>query len=397
MEFSNFEIVKGLHKLGHFIEVIACRNQGSEKFVSELKFPVYLLPKWPFYKSYSLAGRERANWIFCPVYLLTFNKRIHAFKPDVILVSDETANCFWGTWAKRVEVPYVSYCSVPFLTVYGQMGRRGILSKIKYILNKNITNQFKRYMFRSYVYSKLLLVVSHSTKHELLKAAPELDEKITIIPRSIDDLYFEQPVDKEEIEVLANTLGIHNQDFVLLSISSIIIQKGVDDVLKAMAGLPDSILKKIKYVVVGDGEAKAYLKQLSIELDLGKNVIFTGAVAHDQLATFYDLCDVFILPSRRGKEESFGRVFAEAAARSKPSIGVNEGGMVDVINEGETGFLVQPGDIKMIQDKITFYISHPEQIKIHGQNAKTKAESTYHSNQIALHFEKQLKTASEMR
>jgi glycosyltransferase involved in cell wall biosynthesis len=396
MEFSNFEIAKGLYKLGHSIQVMACRSQESTQFVSSLGFPVFLLPKWPFLQTYSLAHRARANWIFYPLYLSTFYKRIHEFKPDVIFVADETANCVWGTWANRVKVPYISYSSVPFLTVYGQIGRHGILSKLKHITNEFITTQFKRFVLRSYFYSKLLLVVSRSTKHELLKAAPQLDGKINIIPRSVDDVYFEQPVDKEETERLANILGIYNNDVVLLSVSSLIIDKGVDDVLKAISGLPDSILGRTKYIVVGEGEAQTYLQKMSKALNLEKTVIFTGAIHHKRLVIYYDLCDFFILPSRRGKEESFGRVFVEAAARSKPSIGVNEGGMVDVIDEGETGFLVRPGDIRMIRDRITCYISNPEQINMHGQKAKDKAKQKYHPNVIALQFQNHLKAACEM-
>ena len=59
----------------------------------------------------------------------------------------------------------------------------------------------------------------------------------------------------------------------------------------------------------------------------------------------YDLCDLFVLPSRKGISESFGRVFVEAAARRKPSIGTNDGGIADIIEDGQTGFLVGPGDV----------------------------------------------------
>jgi hypothetical protein len=66
MEFSNFEIAKGLHNLGHRVEVVTVRNTGAENFVKQVAFPVTLMPKWPPLKCYSLAGRSRANWIFNP-------------------------------------------------------------------------------------------------------------------------------------------------------------------------------------------------------------------------------------------------------------------------------------------------------------------------------------------
>lgn len=391
MEFSNFEICKGLHNLGHTIEVIACRNPGIDSFTSDLGFPVYPLPKWPFFKTYSLADGARANWIFHPFYRFTCRNRIREFKPDAVLVLDETANCFWGTWANKIPVPYIAYCSVPFVTVNGRPGRFGILSKIKFIGNEVIRNQFKRYLLRSYAYSKRVITVSQSTRSELLKAEPELDKKIDIIPRSINDYFFEMPFRKKKDKELRNELGIGSGDFVILSVSNLIAEKGIDDVLKAISGLDRPVLAKVKYLVVGNGSALDYLKKLTNELHIENIVIYASEIAHEQLVSYYDLCDLFILPSRRGKEESFCRVFAEAGARSKPSIGVTEGGMVDVVDDGHTGFLVPRGDSSMIRDRIIYFVSNPQQRVTFGQRAKKKAERKYRSEVVAIEFEKCLR------
>lgn len=130
---------------------------------------------------------------------------------------------------------------------------------------------------------------------------------------------------------------------------------------------------------------------------MDKIVIFTGGLPHEQLIPYYDMCDLFVLPSRRGINESFGSMFVEATARSKPCIGVNEGGMVDIIIDGKTGFLVPSGDVKALQDKITYLMFNRERLRQLGKNARLKAEETYRSNTVALQFERNLRKAVQLR
>ena len=101
--------------------------------------------------------------------------------------------------------------------------------------------------------------------------------------------------------------------------------------------------------------------------------------------------NVLITGSTRGIGYNFAYGFAEAGARSKPSIGVSEGGMVDVVDDGHTGFLVPRGDSSMIRDRIIYFVSNPKQGVTFGQRAKKKAERKYRSEVVAIEFEKCLR------
>jgi hypothetical protein len=59
MEFSNLEIAKGLHNLGHMVEVVTVRNTGAENFVKQVAFPVTLMPKWPPLKATAWLAKPR--------------------------------------------------------------------------------------------------------------------------------------------------------------------------------------------------------------------------------------------------------------------------------------------------------------------------------------------------
>lgn len=391
MEYSNLEISRGLHNLGHQIEVVACRNHGIGKYISDFDFRVHLLPKWPHLPLYSLSGIARANWAFQKIYRSIILDKISRFRPDNILVCDETSNCFWGSFTKHINLPYVSYCSVPFLTLNLRPGRFGVLSKAKFRFNKAINDRFKEYMVESYSNARRVIAVSRSTKQEILKVVPQLSAKIEIIPRSIGDYYFEQPVNDENIIILRKKLGINRGDIILLSAASLILSKGIQDVLKAVSELEMSLLDKIKYVIAGRGKNEIYLHELVKTLRIDNNVIFVHEVSNKNLIDYYDLCDFFVLPSRKGKQESFGRVFAEAAARFKPSIGVNQGGMIDVIDDGLTGYLISPGDIDMLRDRIAGLSVDMEKRKIMGEMARNKAESNFRSESVAIKFERYLR------
>jgi hypothetical protein len=73
-----------------------------------------------------------------------------------------------------------------------------------------------------------------------------------------------------------------------------------------------------------------------------ERVIFAGEVSDAQLERQLQECDVFAAPSRY---ESFGLVFLEAMMFGKPVVGCRAGGMNEVIEEGITGLLAEPGDV----------------------------------------------------
>ena len=108
MQYSNLEIAKGLRQLGHTVHVIACSNRGIRRFISKCPFSVRVLPKWHFTPMASLSRSGLLNWLWAPLYWLIFLKEIRTFNPDIALITDETANAFWGVVSNYIKLPYVS-------------------------------------------------------------------------------------------------------------------------------------------------------------------------------------------------------------------------------------------------------------------------------------------------
>src|SRR5690625_7653042 len=93
-------------------------------------------------------------------------------------------------------------------------------------------------------------------------------------------------------------------------------------------------------MLVGDGTESTTAFELGDELNIKEDVIFLGR--QKNISDLISISDLLLLMS---EQESFGLVILEAMACEVPSIGTNVGGIPEVINHGETGYLVELGDI----------------------------------------------------
>jgi len=134
---------------------------------------------------------------------------------------------------------------------------------------------------------------------------------------------------------------------VILTVGRLTEYKGQDMVLQCIPYLLKEI-PSVHYVIVGKGDDYTRLKLIVQRLELQDCVTFAGYVSDEELPTYYNVCDVFVMPSREiqeaGEVEGFGIVYLEASACGKPVIGGRSGGVEDAIIHGETGLLVNPED-----------------------------------------------------
>ena len=118
-------------------------------------------------------------------------------------------------------------------------------------------------------------------------------------------------------------------------------------------------------MVVGEGEIRAGLEGIAVEMGVAENVTFLGEIPDSQLADLYRRCDVFVLPSRgqeqRGEVggEGFGRVYVEAALAGKPVVGSLAGGASEAVLHGKTGFLVNPASNDEVADAVLAILDDP--------------------------------------
>ncbi len=136
-------------------------------------------------------------------------------------------------------------------------------------------------------------------------------------------------------------------------------QKGYEQILQGMP-LIRAKIPNIRYIIVGKGSDRPRIEQLITDLSLQDCVTLAGFVPDAELNDYYNLCDVFAMPSQG---EGFGIVFLEALACGKPVLGGNLDGAVDALCQGKLGVLVDPNDISAIADNLIQILqgthSHP--------------------------------------
>ncbi|MFA5359474.1 MAG: glycosyltransferase family 4 protein [Patescibacteria group bacterium] len=123
---------------------------------------------------------------------------------------------------------------------------------------------------------------------------------------------------------------------VLLSVGRLVKRKGFDVVVDCLPKTLEKIPNLI-YVMIGDGpELKNYQSK--------NNVLIINNASDQERDLWYNICDIFIMPSRNinGDFEGFGIVYLEANLAGKPVIAGKSGGISDAVIDGLNGLLVDP-------------------------------------------------------
>ena len=167
--------------------------------------------------------------------------------------------------------------------------------------------------------SRLVVVPSHFFKKKTIELLPQLDKNKIFVSASsgVKDIFYHTPLGKKR----NNIIGY---------VSRIDRGKGWDTLLKAIKILSD---KKITPIVeiIGSGLEVDKMHNLIAEYRL-ENIIYMGAIAHDDLPDYYKKMDVFIFPTKL--EESLGLVGLEAMSSGVPIIASMKGGIQDyLVNE----------------------------------------------------------------
>jgi glycosyltransferase involved in cell wall biosynthesis len=143
--------------------------------------------------------------------------------------------------------------------------------------------------------------------------------------------------------------------------------KRFSDLIKAV----DLLIKKgvnTKLVIVGEGKEKVNYQNLASQLGITDQVVFTGY--QNEVAPYYALFEIFSLVS---SHESFGLVLAEAMLHKLPIVATRVGGMQYIVDDGETGFLVEKYDVDAIAQKLEILCLDANLRKEMGDNGYKKA------------------------
>ena len=158
-----------------------------------------------------------------------------------------------------------------------------------------------------------------------------------------------QPIDKEEKNLIKAELGIKNK-YVILSVGQFIYRKGFDILLNAYKELNNDILV---YLIGGieTEEYKSIIKKYNMQ-----NIRFLPNIPKHELEKYYLIADLFVLPTR---EDIWGLVINEAMAKGLPIITTdNCVAGLELIENGKNGFIVSVNDQDDLLEKTKYILDN---------------------------------------
>lgn len=157
-------------------------------------------------------------------------------------------------------------------------------------------------------------------------------------------------------------------------------QKGLRDLLDAMARLDSASGADLPLTIVGDGPDRAALQSLAQAQGLAPRITWLGTLAPDTIAALYRSAQVVVMPSRG---EGLGLVAVEAQLCATPVIAYADAGLLDVVRPESGGTLVTPGDIAALADAIARVTTDRDHARRLGDAARAFVQAQFTPEAVA--------------
>jgi glycosyltransferase involved in cell wall biosynthesis len=285
------------------------------------------------------------NWLIRKFEVLgntwAFWSIVRAFAPHIVhvhFVADSLTNLLWYWGMKNL-----------FVSAWGSDVIQDYSTEIK-------TSFYLRFMFRQ---AQVITATSHSladvTRHYT-------DKEVHVVPFGVDCQLF-RPTERINMTSVV-TLGF---------VKYLRIKYGPEYLIRAM-GLVVGRHPQTRLLIVGSGELRSQLEELTGQLGLTQNISFLGAIENYRVPEVLKNVDIFVMPSVR---EEFGVAAVEAQAMEIPVVSTKVGGVPEVVLDGKTGILVEPRNSEQLAQAILTLIENPALRRQMGKRGRKHILANY--------------------
>ena len=263
------------------------------------------------------------------------------FDPNIVHISSPDIAAHRAvSWARRRKIPVVASVHTRFETYLSYYNLEFFEPLIRAIMR------------RIYRRCDALLVPAQSTAAVL--RAQRMNKLIYMWTRGVDREQFNPG--RRDIE-WRRSLGVADHELAVMFLGRLVLEKGLDVFAETVDLL---VQRKVPHrpLVIGDGPARNWFEQ---HMPTG---IFVGQLVGSDLARAVASSDVFLNPS---VTEAFGNVTLEAMACGLPVVAAAATGATNLVRDGETGMLVEPGDVEGFAEALETYARKPDLRRQHGE------------------------------
>lgn len=331
-EIATYNIAKNLAKRNHHVHVITSLDEGLPQESIEDGFHIHRIP------------RQKVKFLGIILFWVRIFWLLKKIKPDIVHAQSIPAGIPGVLARKILRRPCV---------VWGRGSEIYLPWRFKEVISKLALRN-----------ADAVIALTEDMKREIRKIC---DKDIYVIPNGVDLERFEN-LSSENIR---RKLEITNEQKIVIFAGILRPIKGVKYLIQAMNIIRQKNTKA-SLMLIGDGEERQSLEELVKESNLGDCVTFVGQVPNEEVLEYMAASDVFALPSL---SEGFPIVSLEAMASGLPIVATKVGGLPEIVEDGQNGFLVEPKSPRQIADKAQLLLEDDELRGRISRNNKEKARS----------------------
>lgn len=305
---------------------------------------------------------------------------IKEFKPDIVHTHASKAGALGRRAAFSCKVPVVVH------TFHGHVFH-SYFSPMKTRLYKLIESRMAKK-------STGIIAISDIQKEELWKKHKICPEnKIKVIPLGFDLGKFRVDLPQKR-EIVRAKYGLQEDEVAVAIVGRLAPIKNHRFFLEAVEALLAKGVTKATFFIVGDGELKTEIEAQGAAINdrFGKKIVFTSWIK--DIAEFNAGMDVICLTSNN---EGTPVSLIEAQACDVPIVTTDVGGVRDIVSEGQTGFIVPKGDLKLFTEKLALLIENEEIRRKMSQNGWNFVREKFHYTRLAADMAKYYRELLEKR
>ena len=349
---SEVMLKNALEKQGHEVYVVTA-NLDSFKYEYDEKERVLKVPGIP-------TGIYDSR--LTSIYPIRAINKIKSWKLDVIHSQTEFAI---GTFARLFAKQY----NIPLVHTYHTLYEDYVHYITKGYFNRS-SKKIVEYLTKFYCDTTATeLIVPTNKIYKLFKEKYKFEKNIHIIPTGIEvERFYTENQNEKEIENLRKLLKLNRKDFVILFVGRLAEEKNVEFLIHSQRELVNKH-DNIKLIIVGDGPDKEKYEEYAKELNLEKNVIFTGKSAWKDMPYYYHVSDIFATAS---KTETQGLTVIEAMAANTVPVCMRDEAFQSMVTEDLNGLFFETEE--EYQEKILYLYEHRDELKRIDKQARIQAE-----------------------
>ncbi len=205
-----------------------------------------------------------------------------------------------------------------------------------------------------------------------MREGPLSDGRLVLLYNGVDCTRAE--LGRQFRDVFRRRHGISSDEVVVMQASWLIPEKGIDTLLEA-ASVVLRRHENVRFLIAGEGAHRDEYETMAQRLGIADRVVFAGQIGDPLGEGLYAASDIVCQLSRWG--EAFGLTIAEAMASAKPVVASRIGGIPELVRDGESGYLVEPGDAEAAADRIARLVERPGLRQTMGLQAHEASVSTF--------------------